>query len=619
VAYHVDPNTLDVSFTSVTSYNGTIKSHKWDFGDGTSYEGDTPPVHRYPPPASSAATTYRIRYAVANDCGQAYWTKDVTISPCLADVKFSYVFVDDSTIQLNNQTSSASSATYVWDFGDGTTSTSNDNSVTKTYRSDKSFTVSLKATNACGDNYYTATVRICRKAIPSQTLSLAGCGKVSLNASATKNGAKYQWNFGNGVVSPASPSATPTISYTYPTEGSYTITLTVINQGGCDTARVTSPVTISGSSLTPNNNWSYSSDDLDFNFSRAAVTGATRYNWNFGDGTSSSEQNPGNKTFPGPGVYNLSLEASNDCSNYKFSVPVNVPYYRALGTAPNTGFQDVAAISAAQIYFLGANGKLYKADSAGNWSNPISLPGSLDFNSSTRLFRDAKNNLWIYGRGEVAKFNTSSFSWTSYSNAIDLRDNTTVSSIAVDNSGDLWTVARGQLKRNATVISSGNTEFSSLAYAPATGLLWMTSSNRNSLYYVNENSTHVNSVTPGNGVSGGDEIKIHPNGEIYFTIDGGMMRTNGSGNQMNVYNSSNTNGLLGGAPKTYAFDNEGNLWALYSGRLLKIPVNASSNAQNYSFTGDLGNLSSFDILNVTGTDNDIILAKTSGNAAIKIK
>src|SRR6476469_3907828 len=88
VAYHVDPASLEVSFTSITSYNGTITSHKWDFGDGTSFDGEKPPPHQYLN-GTSAGATYRIKYTVTNDCGQAFWTRDVTISRCLPDPKFS--------------------------------------------------------------------------------------------------------------------------------------------------------------------------------------------------------------------------------------------------------------------------------------------------------------------------------------------------------------------------------------------------------------------------------------------------------------------------------------------------------------------------------------------------
>jgi len=84
------------------------------------------------------------------------------------------------------------------------------------------------------------------------------------------------------------------------------------------------------------------------------------------------------------------------------------------------------------------------------------------------------------------------------------------------------------------------------------------------------------------------------------------------------YNASNTGGLLAGSPKVFVLDGSGNIWAIHVGRLLKIPLNGGV-TQNYSITPGLTNPSSLDILKLSATDNDIILSKTTGDAAIQIK
>src|SRR5678815_3212913 len=62
VAQHVNPSTLEVSFSVVTSYNGTITSYKWEFGDGTTFNGQNPPPHKYPPPTSpNGSANYRAK------------------------------------------------------------------------------------------------------------------------------------------------------------------------------------------------------------------------------------------------------------------------------------------------------------------------------------------------------------------------------------------------------------------------------------------------------------------------------------------------------------------------------------------------------------------------------
>jgi PKD repeat protein len=620
VAYNVNPNTLEVSFTSITSYNGNITSHRWDFGDGATFNGQTPPPHRYPPQNSSTTTnTYRVKYTVANECGEAYWTRDVKISRCLADVKFTYTFLNDSTVQFTNQTTSPTTVAYVWDFGDGTSSTSTASTITKSYPIDGQYRVMLKATNDCGENFYLANVKVCKAPIPSQTISQTGCGTVNINAAATRDGARYQWNFGNGVILPQTPSASPSISYTYSNSGTYNITLSVINATNCDTATITNAVTINAVNVIPNNNWTYTSDDLDFNFSREVVVNATAYTWNFGDGTTSSLQNPGNKTFSNPGVYNITLGAANNCSNHTFNSSINVPFYKRINNVPNTGFQDVVVLSATQIYYLATNGKLYRTDTAGAWSSAIDLPNRLNFNNDTRLFKDINNELWIYGRNEVAKFNTGSSAWSSSYNTTGLNNNRTIRSIAIDPSGNLWTIADERLRRNNTTIGNSDIEFSSVAFAPSTGRVWATASNRSNLYFFNGNSNQVNTVTLSGFVNDADGLKVYPNGELFFTVSSGIVRTSATGGLLNHFNAINTSLVLSGQPSRFDFDNEGNIWAVRSGRIIKIPIANSGSSKNYSINSDLSNISTIAVLNVAGNNNDLIIAKTATNGAIQVK
>jgi PKD repeat protein len=616
VTYHVDPASLEVSFTSVTATNGTIATHKWDFGDGTTYIGPTPPPHRYPAQGGATGNTYRIKYSVTNECGEGFWTKDIVISPCLANTKFSYSFPNDSTVQFTNTTTSPTPATYVWEFGDGTTNTSA-GPVTKTYSADGTYNVRLKATNACGDNFYSAPITVCKNAIAAQTFAVSGCGTINIDASSSKNGGKYQWNFGNGVTLPASPGTSPTISYTYPLPGSYNITLTVISPTGCDTSSIVTPVYMAGTNVAPNNNWSFTSDDLSLNFSREAVANATSYSWNFGDGTISNHQNPGSKEYANPGTYTVTLSASNACNTYSFSSSINVPYFKSISNTPSTGFTDVVALSPTQIYYLGNNGKIYKTDTAGNWTT-MNLPPSLEYNTSTKLFKDVQNNLWVYGRKEIAKWNPVNNSWILYFSGLGYPSGTTIESMAVDYNNTLWTVANNQVKKNNILMTSGNDiDFSSVAFAPGNGMVWVTASNRSHVYYGTGTGFFSANVP---GINGGtNNMKVHPNGELYFTTSTGIMRLNPIGIIIGSYNASNTGGHLNERPTDYGFDSESNIWFIKDGRIYKMPIYNSGDTKNYSFHSTLNNIAALEVLNFNGTDNDLLLAKTSGNAAIQVK
>jgi len=616
VADHINPTTLEVSF-SLTTSNGNITSYKWEFGDGTSFNGQNPPPHKYPAPGTPNGTShYKVKLTVANACDEAYWTQEVTVSGCLPDTKFIYKYLNDSTVEFTNQTKTPSPANYVWNFGDGTTGTNSQVTFTHVYKDDKPFVVALKAANSCGENNYSETVSVCRKPEASQTINTTECGVVTINAGASKNAIKYQWDFGNGTVLPATPSTTSTISYTYPNSGTYTIKLKVFNGAACDSATTSNNVTVTATTLGSNSTWSYTSNDLDFNFTRAAITNAVSYKWNFGDGSTSTLQNP-THTYADPGAYTITLSASNKCgATYEFSVPITAPYYSTLKNVPATGFQQVLAFSPSLIYFLGTNGKLYKTDTSGNWTT-INLPNALAFSSEAKLYKDQNNNLWIYGKKEVARLNAND-SWTSFFSTTGLGSNVTIDAIAFDNNNVLWTVADGALRKGNTRITSAVT-FSSVAFAPGTNRIWLTSPNSAGLYYISTNSTQLNPVSNTAITGGGDELKIAPNGDMYLTTSGGIVKTNNAGATVSSYTSANTNSLISGRPSAFDVDAQGNLWVVLSGQLYKVPVNNTAGTKRYSFNSDLSNLSSVSVLNLTGTDNDILLSKTSGNAAIKIK
>ena len=161
VAYHINPNTLEVGFTGITATNGTINSYRWDFGDGTSSSNLTQSLHLYPQlSASQPIKNYNIKFTASNSCGSAYWTKSISVGPCLADANFNYTSINDSTIIINNLTTSATNTTYIWNFGDGTSSTTNSNSFTHSYRTSGTYLILLKATNSCGENQYYLNVTI---------------------------------------------------------------------------------------------------------------------------------------------------------------------------------------------------------------------------------------------------------------------------------------------------------------------------------------------------------------------------------------------------------------------------------------------------------------------------
>ncbi len=119
----------------------------------------------------------------------------------------------------------------------------------------------------------------------------------------------YTWQFGDGT---SSFQAEPQHTYSLP--GTYTVTLTVANAGGFDTAsgtvRVEAPPTsgpVPEFTASPRSG----SPGLQVAFTNLSTGQAPlSFRWLFGDGTSSTATNP-TKTYANPGIYTVSLEATD--------------------------------------------------------------------------------------------------------------------------------------------------------------------------------------------------------------------------------------------------------------------------------------------------------------------
>lgn len=105
-------------------------------------------------------------------------------------------------------------------------------------------------------------------------------------------------------------------SITYTTGGSYTNTLIAFNSNGNDTLNQTVNIP-----FDPAPDFSVSDTLYIIGVSQPITftnlsQHATNFNWVFGDGTTSNQQNPGPKTYNNPGVYTVLLQAANpNCMN----------------------------------------------------------------------------------------------------------------------------------------------------------------------------------------------------------------------------------------------------------------------------------------------------------------
>ncbi len=117
------------------------------------------------------------------------------------------------------------------------------------------------------------------------------------------------WNFGDGISSSMNSP-----NHTYAQPGTYTVTLTVTDNGGLSHTR-TAQVTVSNPvNANPVANFTFTTTNLSATFTDSSSdsdgTIASR-SWNFGDGTTSTQANPV-KTYAAAGTYNVSLTVTDN-------------------------------------------------------------------------------------------------------------------------------------------------------------------------------------------------------------------------------------------------------------------------------------------------------------------
>jgi PKD repeat protein len=252
-----------VQFTDESTGNPATWS--WNFGDGNTSTLENP-TNTYVNDG-----TYSVTLTEGNSVGQNETTQAAyivvgssapvaafTASPVSGTAPLSVQFTDTST---------NSPVSWIWNFGDGGTSTEENPS--HIYSNPGTYTVSLTAANTAGENTATGSETVSTSeemvAVQTPTLSLtpipdtelpdisitgpatSGLAPLTVMFSANTPGSPegFSWDFGDGGT-----SADEFPSYTYLNPGTYTVTLTVKYPSGTKTAVKNDFVTVSQKTST---------------------------------------------------------------------------------------------------------------------------------------------------------------------------------------------------------------------------------------------------------------------------------------------------------------------------------------------------------------------------------
>lgn len=207
--------------------------------------------------------------------------------------------------------STGSVTTWSWNFGDGSTGTGQNPA--HTYTSAGTYTVSLTATNSGGSSTVTNTGYITvtnpTMAAPVANFSatpISGTAPLLVTLTDTSAGTVSSrfWDLGDGATSTAQ-----SVVKTYNSAGSYNVKLTVSNAGGgsvkSQTISVTATAPTANFTASPNSGVA----PLPVTFSNSSTGTIVSYSWNFGDNTTSTEQNPAH-TYANAGAYTVTLTAT---------------------------------------------------------------------------------------------------------------------------------------------------------------------------------------------------------------------------------------------------------------------------------------------------------------------
>ncbi len=185
---------------------------------------------------------------------------------------------------------------WFWDFGNGTTSTLQNPTVT--YTTAGQFTVRLIIRNDSLENFVTKTNYINVNATPSVTFSVLsgsyGCVPVQTNFKDNSNmqgdiAQSWLWDFGDGSTSNQQNPV-----HTYANEGVFNVSLTVVSAHGCSTTSTHNSTVKTGNKPVADFSASPLSGcaSLLRQFKDSSSGNVTGYSWIFGDGATSMEKNP---------------------------------------------------------------------------------------------------------------------------------------------------------------------------------------------------------------------------------------------------------------------------------------------------------------------------------------
>lgn len=224
-----------------------------------------------------------------------------------------------------SNTTTGLATSWSWDFGDSNTSTQQNPS--HTYAAAGTYNVCLIATSSCGADTICQQLTVCAVPVAAYSSSTSA-GTVNFTDMTTNNPTSWSWDFGD-----SNTSTQQNPSHTYTADGTYTVCL--IANTGCGADTVCQSVTVC---IPPSASYSSATNGSSVDFTDMSSGAVTSWSWDFGDGNTSTQQNP-THTYAADGTYNVCLVSATACASDTDcqQVTVCVPTVAAFSDSANFG------------------------------------------------------------------------------------------------------------------------------------------------------------------------------------------------------------------------------------------------------------------------------------------
>lgn len=302
------PVPLTISFGVET--NEEITDYSWDFGDKNTSTKKSP-VHTYDEPGSYPVTLLvkgqngvkRADTVIFAKSSESTEKTDLKASFALSSAEGRIPF---TIAPLDTSTGTISS--YLWNFGDGTTST--EPNPRHTYQESGTYPLVLTVSDSSGESSTDPSlILVTQSRIQPWAEATADITNgsapltVSFSDSSTGDITEYLWTFGDGS---SSAEKNPVHEFVQP--GNYDVSLEVTGPGG--TGKTEIPITVQSAEPAPVCAFTLSATEgnapLTIRCTDESTGMITSRVWSFGDQTSTPESDP-EHTYDTPGTYVVSL------------------------------------------------------------------------------------------------------------------------------------------------------------------------------------------------------------------------------------------------------------------------------------------------------------------------